>query len=331
MTAGERIRGIRAPGGPTKLQVSVSPEGTVLAPGTEAFFERIGYANPDFDASDYVVRNLGFVSITRRSRDRMTVRLRPSLVSQPALDSSLKILVNQEFKQGEIQRFESDWVSEIWPNDPALLHRLVDLCEKAQQQHEPRFGSRPLDISQIGNDNSNPLKPLFQKWRVSSSIFDDTTMPFLINYGLDYRLSVVTAPRVGEPLRFQFFGEGFKFYDERQRLQVIGAAIDQQPDAEYGRWLADQYNAVVEKGRPSLDYVTAQIRPDSGPSRRSRYERLLLPWRTNDDKVVVTCASVLISTEDLGSKDSRDLTTFRSSLRDEAPEVRQELASRHAN
>ena len=106
MTAGELIRGVRAPGGSRKVLVSVSPEGTVLAAGTEAFFERIGYANPDFDSSDYVVRNLGFISISRRSRDRMTVRLRPSLVSQNALDACLKILMNQDFSQGEIQRFE---------------------------------------------------------------------------------------------------------------------------------------------------------------------------------------------------------------------------------
>ena len=332
MTAGELIRGVRAPGGSRKVLVSVSPEGTVLAPGTEAFFERIGYANPDFDASDYVVRNLGFISISRRSRDRMTVRLRPSLVSQNALDACLKILMNQDFSQGEIQRFEDDWVSEIWPNDPALLHRLVDLCEKAHRTHEPRFGAKPLDINTIGNDNSNPLKPLFQKWRVSSSIFDDTTLPFLINYGLDFRLSVVTAPRIGEPLRFQFFGEGFKFYDDRQKMQVIGAPFEDQPDTEYGIWLAKQYNAVVESGRPALDYVTAQIKADSGLGRRSRYERLLLPWRTNDNKVIVTCASVLISTEEMTGTPSSDLTTFhRPSLRDEAPEVRQELAARHAH
>jgi hypothetical protein len=331
MTAGEIVRGVRAPGGLRKVQVSISPEGSVLAPGTEAFFERIGYANPDFDASDYVVRNLGFISVVRRSRDRMTVRLRPSLVSPKALDAALKILVNQDFKQGEIQRFEMDWVSEIWPNDPAMLHRLVDLCEKAQQPLEPRFGAKPLDINRISEDNSNPLKPLYQKWRVSSSIFDDTTLPFLINYGLDYRLSVVTAPRVGEPLRFQFFGEGFKFYDDRQRMRVIGAPIADQPDADYGRWLAEQYAAVVESGRPSLDYVTAHIQPDSGPSRRSRYERLLLPWRTNDDKVIVTCASVLISMEEINEQPSRDLTLYRHSLRDEAPEVRQELAAGHAH
>ena len=84
-------------------------------------------------------------------------------------------------------------------------------------------------------------------------------------------------------------------------------------------------------GLPALDYVTAQIRPNEGPGRRSRYERLLLPWRTTDGKVIVTCASVLISMEDATTKPSRDLTMYRTSLRDEAPEVRQELAARHAH
>jgi hypothetical protein len=156
-------------------------------------------------------------------------------------------------------------------------------------------------------------------------------MPFLINYGLDFRLSVVTAPRIGAPLRFQFFGEGFKFYDERQKLNVLGAPIEEQPDPDYGKWLAGQYQNVVDTGQPALDYVTAQITPDTGPGRRSRYERLLLPWRTRDGKVIVTCASILISSEEVNPDASSNLTVYRPALGHEAAEVGQKLASRHAN
>ena len=193
MYALESARGVRRMRGPRKMQVSVSPEGAIYAPGTEAFFERIGYSNPDFDAGDYVVRNLGFVSITRRSSHRMMVRLRPSLVSSPALDSALRVLVGQDFSQGEIQHYGQDWTSEVWPNDPAMLHRLVELCEKAGTPHEPRFGAKPLQLDSLAATDDNPLRPLFQKWRVSASVFDDTTMPFLIGYGLDFRLIVMTA------------------------------------------------------------------------------------------------------------------------------------------
>ena len=342
MFASEQARGVRRTGGPRKMQVSVSPEGAVFAPGTEAFFERIGYSNPDFDAGDYVVRNLGFVSISRRSSDRMMVRLRPSLVSAPALDSALRVLVGQEFTQGEIQHYHQDWTSEVWPNDPAMLHRLVELCQKDSQGKEPQFGVKPLRLDSLADTDGNPLRPLFQKWRISSSVFDDTTMPFLIGYGLDYRLMVMTAQGAGEPLRFQFFGEGFKFYDAKQKADVIGAPIDKQPDPDYGRWLRDQYSKVVESGKPSLDYVTARIRSDQGPGRRSRYERLLLPWRTGDDKILVTCASILISTEtepcanaddlpSVATSLSSDLTAASGTLSDETLDIAQKLAARHAN
>ena len=321
MAIGEEIRGVRGTGGSRRMNVAVSPEGTVLAPGTEAFFERIGYANPDFDAGDYVVRNLGFVSVARRSRDRVTVRMRPSLVSDRALDSVLKILVNLKFNQGEIQVFDDEWVSEVWPNDPALLHRIAEICASKPVSKEPRFGARRLDIERIVDDATNPLKPLFQKWRISDGMFDDTTMPFLINFGLDFRLSVVTAERVGEPLRFQFFGDGFKFYDDQQKLSVIGCTLDDQPDAEYGEWLAAQYNAVVETGRPALDYVTATIQPAGGAARRSRYERLLLPWRTGNGRVIVTCASILISTIAGEELESGALPGSRLPLHDEVAQV----------
>gem|GEM_PF-827457 len=321
------------------MQVSVSPEGAVYAPGTEAFFERIGYSNPDFDASDYVVRNLGFVSIARRSTDRMMVRLRPSLVSSAALDSALRVLVGQDFSQGEIQHYGQDWTSEVWPNDPAMLHRLVELCDNTGAPQEPRFGAKSLQLDTLSETDGNPLRPLFQKWRVSASIFDDTTMPFLIGYGLDYRLIVMSAEGGGEPLRFQFFGDGFKFYDARQKANVIGAPIDHQPDADYGRWLARQYGKVVESGKPSLDYVTASIRSDGDQSRRSRYERLLLPWRTADNKLLVTCASVLISSETAPANanpaptvaPSGNLTASGGALGDELLDIGQKLATRHSH
>lgn len=340
MFASEMARGVRRTGGPRKMQVSVSPEGAIYAPGTEAFFERIGYSNPDFDAGDYVVRNLGFVSISRRSQDRMMVRLRPSMVSGSALDSALRVLVAQDFSQGEIQHFGQDWTSEVWPNDPAMLHRLVELCEKNADMTEPRFGAKPLQLDSLSDSEGNPLRPLFQKWRVSSSTFDDTTMPFLIGYGLDYRLMVMTAQGSGEPLRFQFFGEGFKFYNARQKADVIGAPIDHQPDPEYGKWLAAQYSKVVDTGKPSLDYVTACIRSDTGPGRRSRYERLLLPWRTADNRLLVTCASILISSEAEADPTVERLPSVQSSgdlaaqslpLGDETLDVGQKLAARHSH
>lgn len=345
MFAIELARGVRRTGGPRKMQVSVSPEGAIYAPGTEAFFERIGYSNPDFDAGDYVVRNLGFVSIVRRSSDRMMVRLRPSLVRPPALDSTLRVLIGQNYAQGEIQHYGQEWTSEVWPNDPAMLHRLVELCEKSDSTTEPRFGAKPLQLDSLAEADDNPLRPLFQKWRVSASVFDDTTMPFLLAFGLDYRLIVMTADGGGEPLRFQFMGEGFKFYDDRQKANIIGAPIDHQPDADYGRWLAAQYSKVAETGKPSLDYVTACIRPDHGAGRRSRYERLLLPWRTADNRLLVTCASVLISSETEAATSgnfepeiipscdspSGDLAGGGKALGDEPLDVGHKLAARHAH
>ncbi len=340
MFASELARGARRTGGPRKMQVSVSPEGAIYAPGTEAFFERIGYSNPDFDAGDYVVRNLGFVAISRRSRERMMVRLRPSLVSGAALNSALRVLVGQEFAQGEIQHYGREWTSEVWPNDPAMLHRLVELCEKSHAPAEPRFGAKALQLDSLADTDGNPLRPLFQKWRVSASVFDDTTMPFLIGYGLDYRLIVMTAEDAGDPLRFQFMGEGFKFYDARQKANIIGAPIDHQPDSDYGRWLASQYSKVVETGKPSLDYVTACIRSDQGPGRRSRYERLLLPWRTADNRLLVTCASILISSETEAAENgdfqpeispSGNLEGGGGPLGDEPLDIGQKLAARHAH
>ncbi len=295
MLAREIARGVRRIHGPSKMQVSISPEGKAYASGTETFYERLGFTNPDFDVGDYVVRHLGFIVIYRRSNDRVMVRLRPSLVSKLALDSAMRHLIGQKFVHGEIQFYDQEWTSEAWSKTSELLHRLVELCDRPHGPDEPTFGLKPLGMERLSNADSNPMKPLYQKWKVSCGIFDDTTLPFIIEYGLHYRLMVVAADSPGEPLRFQYIGDGFRPFSSKQKSELLGSTITQMPVLEYGYWLEQHYADVAKNGHPSFDYVTAKYPISDRRLQRTQYERLLLPWRTGQGKTLVTCSSIVIS------------------------------------
>ena len=68
---------------------------------------------------------------------------------------------------------------------------------------------------------------------------------------------------------------------------MIGEKLENLPDKDYGGWASEFYKSVASTGEPRYDYVTAAIRrrPDTFVT---RYERLLLPWKTPSDEVLVT-------------------------------------------
>ena len=94
-------------------------------------------------------------------------------------------------------------------------------------------------------------------------------------------------PRVAEPV-FRFIGDGHaNWLDTHEHLHAIGEKLENLPDKDYGGWVSEFYKSVATTGEPRYDYVTAAIqrRPDTYVT---RYERLLLPWKTPSEEVLVT-------------------------------------------
>ena len=111
------------------MTLCISPEGELLVPGTGPFYDRIGYKNPDFDASDYVVRNMGFVSIARASQDSLRVRFRPALLTGQAIQTTCEYLGRQPVPSIEMNYLENgEWSTESSPNDALVRQRLATLC-----------------------------------------------------------------------------------------------------------------------------------------------------------------------------------------------------------
>ncbi len=290
-------RSLTSPLEPRVGTLCISPEGELLVPGTAPFYERIGYRNPDFDAGDYAVRNMGFVAISRLSRDRLRIRLRPDLVTGQAVEEVCRYLAERSLEEIELDYLDDEWKREIWPNDPALLHRLVMLCAATKPAERVTFHAEPITVSDAVEDHGNPFKPLIQKWRVSFGQFNETTLPFLQRFGFFPKLVILTRAGPGEPLRFSFIGSGVQVYDEATMGELIGRPVTDQPDRAYGEWVGSQYAAFLESERPRLDCIEARVRHSSDQVRSVRYERLLLPWRSASGSQLITCASVLLAEE----------------------------------
>lgn len=285
-------------GSPCPDALHVSPEGELLVPGTPAFYDRIGYRNPDFDLGDYAIRNMGFVSIARLSADRVRLRFRPDLVGGRTIEAVCRYLVQRQFESVELSYLGRSWIVEMWPNDPALFSRLVDLCTKpVKPTNEAPYHIEALELNSAVEDYSHPLKPMLQKWRTAFGEFNETTLPFFQRFGFFSKLIIAGMPRPGAPLRFEFLGSGIQVYDEENIFQLVGQPVTDQPDKDYGAWVNAQYSALLESRQPRLDCVDASVRYSHNQMRTMRYERLLLPWRGSNGACLITIASVLLSEE----------------------------------
>ena len=79
-------------------------------------------------------------------------------------------------------------------------------------------------------------------------------------------------------------------------MHAIGGKVQDQPDKTYGQWVSQFYKSVASTGQPRYDYVTASIQRPPGTF-ATHYERLLLPWKTPSNEVLVTLSSRGLATD----------------------------------
>ena len=88
-------------------------------------------------------------------------------------------------------------------------------------------------------------------------------------------------------LVYEHFGTGIKVMRPCEAFAMIGCDAHDVPDQEYGSWVAGCSDEALSRRRLRLEAVRATVRT-SGPTLRVRYDRLLMPWRTERDRYVLS-------------------------------------------
>ena len=272
-----------------RLTMLVTSNGQWVLEDSAEFLAALGDPNPDYDAASFAVKNLGFIKFQVLDGSIVEIELHPRNVQLPALLGVQQQLLSCQVKLFRIKYFDTAWHSEIMTSVTPTISRLSELCAReAAPPPSDRFLVEPQDYSQLFRQRENPLVFMIQKWRMSFGHFDPTVIPFAIKHQLLSRMVIVgVRPRVAEPV-FRFIGDGHaNWLDTHEHLHAIGEKLENLPDKDYGGWVSEFYKSVASTGEPRYDYVTAAIqrRPDTYVT---RYERLLLPWKTPSEEVLVT-------------------------------------------
>jgi hypothetical protein len=301
MTRDEREAGVQ---GVTML---VSPDGDWLLPDTPEFFAALGDSKPDYDSVSFAVKNLGFIKFHMIERFVIEIELHPRVVALPALLIVQQQLQSSPVRLFRIKYFDQGWSSEISASAEQTIGRLSELCvPEFTPPTNRRFRVERQDISQLLQDENNPLRLLAQKWRASFGIFDPSVISLAVMHRLLPRLVIAgLKPHQSDPT-WRFIGDGHQWLGSEYKFRGLGEKVADIPDKDYGSWVSEFYKSVAQTGTPRYDFITGSVRyeDESGrPVRPVRYERLMLPWRTSSGEVFVTGCTRKFGTDDIPALD----------------------------
>jgi hypothetical protein len=275
-----------------RLTMLATAEGEWVLEDSAGFRTALGDPEPDYDASSFAVKNLGFVKFQILDNSIIEIELHPQTVELAALLAVQQQLLSSRVKLFRIKYFETCWQSEILCSAELAVARLAELCSPSfAPAVKDKFLVEPQDYSKLFESEQGPLQLLAQKWRMSFGHFDPSVISFAIKQELLSRMIIVGVKPPGTEPLFRFIGDGHtNWLDSNYHLRAIGNKVENQPDKNYGGWVSQFYKSVARTGQPRYDLVTAAIERPPG-TYTTRYERLLLPWKTPSDEVLVTLSS----------------------------------------
>jgi hypothetical protein len=280
-----------------RLTIMITPDGRWVLEDSADFRTALGDPNPDYDSASFAVMNLGFIKFQMLDDSVIEIELHPRNVELPALLAVQQQLLSSTVKLFRIKYFVTSWQSEILPAPDLAVSRLSELCApKFAPPARERFLVEPQDYFKLYDGGDGPLQLLTQKWRASFAQFDPSVISFAIKQQLLSRIMIFgIKPGVNDPV-FRFIGDGFRWLANDYQFYGIGEYVQNQPDKDYGGWVSGFYKSVASTGQPRYDHVTAAIEraPGEGKLFMTRYERLLLPWKTSSDEVFVSMLSRIL-------------------------------------
>jgi hypothetical protein len=284
-----------------RITMFATADGSWALENSAEFLAALGDPNPDYDAAAFAVKNLGFVKFEMLDQSIIEIELHPQTVELPALLAAQQQLLSSRVRLFRLRYFDRAWHSEITPSAEGAVSRLSELCTPAfAPPPTQRFVVEPRDYSLLLTDEASPFRLMAQKWRMSFGHFTPSVISFAIEHQLLSRMMIFgVKPHEDDPV-FRFIGDGFRWLEHDYQFYGIGESVGSQPDRDYGGWVSDFYKSVARNGQPRYDHITAaiQLKPGQRELFATRYERLLLPWKTSSDEVFVSMLSKPIAGED---------------------------------
>ena len=246
--------------------------------------------------TEYAVKNLGFVAINVYGAS-CQIRLRPTFVAQKAYAALLDWLRKSKIERAVLTVFDTAWRDELLQPKQAIgrLEQIVLGCSTT------RHGELLSKTLPAETRECRPLlADLLASWPHLVNNYTTDVLMRLIANAFDQRYVAVKQSNNLGKLVFHQFGEGiFNHYDV-WRTCAVGAPLEEQPDRNYGRWIAMAYREATGLETPRQDAVDAIVRcPVATGRHRFRYRRVLFPMPAAASGIAFLAGSIVDNAIDL--------------------------------
>jgi hypothetical protein len=273
------------------FDLMIDEAGRSYATGSGELLRSLHIERRNFDLTQYLIRNMGFVRF-RRMRGDARITLYPRFLTRAAYESLALLIVDQECTRHILEHVEDPGRMEIVPGMEDTIARLGDLASAGGEVVRADFYNEELSLRRLhGTRRLAPLARLMRRWKAHQGSAPVQLDRLFADPALRGRAMMVRMLN-DERGVVEYAGEGFSCFDSGWHRSVIGRDIWEQPDPSYGHLVAEAYAKTYRSNEPRLEFVEAAIRTPGCPLRRSRYERLLLPWRSRGASFV-SAVSVL--------------------------------------
>ncbi len=239
---------------------------------------------------DYAIRNLGFVAV-KEMGGSLRISLRPAVVSPIAFSALLYWLHDRMVDRVLVSFLDSDWSHEMLRSRQDAVRKLMTRVDFGRGKRDGDFLQRSLPLDSLSE--ASPLKAVLDMWCGSEGKFDRERLAPLLERALNGRFVLVEAAADRPTLLIKDIGSGLRRPAHHWLSRSIGNRVEDQPDYDYGKWVAGTYRDVLDRGEPDLRDVDAVISFPQEARQSFRYRRLLLPFATDDKADIILCASLI--------------------------------------
>jgi hypothetical protein len=129
--------------------------------------------------------------------------------------------------------------------------------------------------------------PIVELWRERRGELTDDIRRAMVVHPMFRRTLLVRQLPHSDSLVTEHIAPGFAHMRPCEVLRMIGRDFADTPDPDYGAWVASAYLEASAVGRPHLHSIRARVRSSAGKTFRTRYDRMLMPWRRAGDSFVM--------------------------------------------
>jgi hypothetical protein len=247
---------------------------------------------------DYVIRNLGFVA-AKEIGGSVRISLRPAVVSPIAFSALLYWLHDRPADRVLISFCETDWAHEMVPSRQEAVRRLLKRVD-FNRTREGDFLSQALSVKSL--PWNSPFCDVLRAWEACGGKYDREHLSPILERALNGRFVLVEAHPDRPAMLIKDVGSGLTKPAEYWLGRSIGNRVEDQPDYDFGKWVAAYYRDVIKTGQPALDTVDAVINWPQQARRSFCYHRLVVPFTREDQSTVLMTASLVERAASLRAK-----------------------------